>query len=201
MKKIKKLIKFLVGKGPKRNKIYIHKPFTKYIDKTANITLMGYLELNKNWNKKLQKRNKISGQLLLEKNASLISDCFSSYSGSKINVYKNAKIELGRSYINHDCCIDCYNHIKIGDFCAIADGVKIRDSNNHNVLENDFIQTEEIIIGDHVWIGMNAIVLPGVHIGDGSIVAAGAVVTRDVEKNTMVAGVPARCIKKNIFWE
>ena len=96
--------------------------------------------------------------MLLEKNASLISDCFISYSGSKINVYKNAKIELGRSYINHDCCIDCYNHIKIGDFCAIADGVKIRDSNNHNVLENDFIQTEEIIIGDHVWIGAKSFI-------------------------------------------
>ena len=52
-----------------------------------------------------------------------------------------------------------------------------------------------IHIGRHVWIGANATVLPGVTIGEGAIVAAGAVVTKDVPKNTMVGGVPARVIR------
>ena len=67
--------------------------------------------------------------------------------------------------------------------------------------ESELPDKGDTIIGNDVWIGQNVTIMPGVHIGDGSIVAAGAVVTRDVEKNTMVAGVPARCIKKNIFWE
>ena len=52
-----------------------------------------------------------------------------------------------------------------------------------------------IHIGKHVWIGSNATVLPGVTIGDGAIVAAGAVVTKDVPKNTIVSGVPARVMR------
>jgi acetyltransferase-like isoleucine patch superfamily enzyme len=51
------------------------------------------------------------------------------------------------------------------------------------------------VIGKNVWIGSNATILPGVTIGDGSIVAAGAVVTKDVPPNTVVGGVPARIIK------
>jgi len=53
-----------------------------------------------------------------------------------------------------------------------------------------------IHIGKNVWIGANASVLPGVSIGDGAIVAAGAVVTKDVEPNTIVGGVPAKMIKR-----
>lgn len=53
-----------------------------------------------------------------------------------------------------------------------------------------------IHIGKRVWIGANATVLPGVTIGDGAIVAAGAVVTKDVPENTVVGGVPARVMRK-----
>jgi acetyltransferase-like isoleucine patch superfamily enzyme len=53
-----------------------------------------------------------------------------------------------------------------------------------------------IIIGDGVWIASRVTVLPGVFIGDGSVVAAGAVVSRDVAPNTMVAGVPARLVRE-----
>jgi acetyltransferase-like isoleucine patch superfamily enzyme len=52
-----------------------------------------------------------------------------------------------------------------------------------------------IVIGDEVWIGINAVVLPGVTIGEGAIVAAGAVVTKDVPPYSIVAGVPAKVIK------
>jgi acetyltransferase-like isoleucine patch superfamily enzyme len=52
-----------------------------------------------------------------------------------------------------------------------------------------------IHIGKHVWIGANATICPGVSIGDGAVIAAGAVVNRDVDANTVVGGVPARVIK------
>ena len=56
-------------------------------------------------------------------------------------------------------------------------------------------------IGNKVWIATNALILPGVSIGDGAIVAAGAVVTKDVPAKCMVAGVPARVIKSNVEWK
>ena len=59
----------------------------------------------------------------------------------------------------------------------------------------DWLHPAPIVIGDRVWIGSNATVLPGVTIGDGAIVAAGAVVTKDVAPNTVVAGVPARLLR------
>ena len=56
---------------------------------------------------------------------------------------------------------------------------------------------DDIVIGKNVWIGARAIILPGVHIGDFSVVAAGSVVTEDIPPNVMVAGVPAK-IKKEL---
>ena len=60
--------------------------------------------------------------------------------------------------------------------------------------------TAPIVIGDHVWIGMNVIVLKGVTIGEGSIVAAGSVVNKDVPPHCLVAGVPAKVVKTDVTW-
>lgn len=57
-----------------------------------------------------------------------------------------------------------------------------------------------ISIGNHVWIGTNAIILKGVDIGDGAVVAAGAVVTRSVPPRCIVAGNPAKIVKENVEW-
>ena len=58
-----------------------------------------------------------------------------------------------------------------------------------------------IEIGNKVWIATGAMILPGVKIGDGAIVAAGAVVTKDVPERCMVAGIPAKVIKENVEWK
>lgn len=62
------------------------------------------------------------------------------------------------------------------------------------------VATKPTIIGDHVWIGNKAVILKGVTIGQGAVVAAGAVVSRDVPAHTLVAGVPAKPIKRNVKW-
>ena len=64
-----------------------------------------------------------------------------------------------------------------------------------------FVRNGGVRIGDKVWIATNAMILPGVTIGDGAIVAAGAVVTKDVPPRCMVAGVPAKVIKENVEWK
>lgn len=85
----------------------------------------------------------------------------------------------------------------------ISDDVRIQDSDNHYVVENgkNKSNTQPIIIGNHVWIGKNVLILKGVHIGDGVIVAAGSVVIRDVPPNSLLAGNPARVVKKDAMWK
>ncbi len=87
--------------------------------------------------------------------------------------------------------------ISIGNDVLIASHTVIT-SQTHDVYAKLFRKTmisKEVIIEDNVWIGAAAIILPGITIGTGSIVAAGSVVTKDVSAGTIVAGVPARVIK------
>lgn len=91
--------------------------------------------------------------------------------------------------------------VTIGNDVNIAQGV-VLSGLNHNFVERDVpiarqgVTTATITIGDDVWIGANAVILAGVSIGSHSVVAAGAVVTRDVAPHTLVAGVPAVAKKK-----
>jgi len=88
--------------------------------------------------------------------------------------------------------------VTIGNRCAIAAGTRIvTHSHDPNVLPISSLEVnKQVVIGDDVWIGTAAIVLPGVQIHDGVIVAAGAVVAKDIPANCMVGGVPAQIIKQ-----
>lgn len=114
---------------------------------------------------------------------------------STIYIHPNALLTIGKNTYLNGCVIDCSFQITIGNDCALADGVRIMDNTWH--LPNS---QRGVRIGNKVWIATNAIILPGVTVGDGAIVAAGAVVTRDVPEMCMVAGVPARVIKENVEW-
>ena len=97
-----------------------------------------------------------------------------------------------RTIVNRGCCLDARSGLRIGDDVSISPEVAILTT-QHDVANRDFaLQGRAVVIEDHVWIGMRAMVLPGVTIGRGAVVAAGAVVTRDVAPLDIVAGVPAR---------
>ena len=89
----------------------------------------------------------------------------------------------------------------IGNHVNLAQGITIT-ALNHNFedaskrIDEQGISTKPVVIGDDVWIGANAVILPGVTIGSHCVVAAGAVVTKDVPDNCVVGGVPAKVIKK-----
>lgn len=94
--------------------------------------------------------------------------------------------------------ISACDEVSIGDSCMLANGVYITDSDWHGIY-NRVERPREVApvrIGDNVWLGDHATVLKGVSIGDNSIVAARAVVVRDVPPNVVVAGNPAKVVKE-----
>ena len=90
--------------------------------------------------------------------------------------------------------------VVIGSHVNLAQGITVT-ALNHNFqdttkqIDEQGISTKSVVISDDVWIGANAVILPGVTIGHHAVVAAGAVVTNDVPDNCVVAGVPAKIIK------
>lgn len=106
-------------------------------------------------------------------------------------------ITLGRNvFINACCCFQDWGGITIGDGTLIGHGVVLATI-NHGFPpdERGDNYPAPIVIGKNVWIGSHATILPGVTIGDEAIVAAGAVVNRDVPAGMVVGGVPAKVIK------
>ena len=104
------------------------------------------------------------------------------------------KVELGeRNVINFGCLFDGRIHrISTGSDVSIGPEASILTLGHDPQSPNFENCGGDVTIGDHVWIGYRAIIMPGVTIGEGSVVAAGAVVTGDVTPYTIVAGVPAR---------
>ena len=148
-----------------------------------------------------------------------------SVKGISVNCIFGKNIEITESVIFPGCNIGDYTYLNrcsvfsgnIGRFCSIGYGSIIGPSDHplniattHPILYDSkyikynkelnnrqlaFKQSEPPCIEDNVWIGANAIILRGTNIGEGSVIAAGAIVTKDVEPYTIVAGVPARKIK------
>ncbi len=106
-------------------------------------------------------------------------------------------ITIGKDvFINSGCHFQDQGSITIGDGSLIGHNVVLVTINHDlNPKENRKNHYAPIKIGSHVWIGSNATVLPGVTVGDWAVIAAGAVVTKDVPARTVVGGVPAKILK------
>lgn len=123
-----------------------------------------------------------------------------------VQVYaKDAEIVIGNgTLINGNVQINAIERIEIGGDCRIAQGVIIRDNDGHR-LSTDGSQPEmyrrQVKIGNHCWLGQRAMVLKGVTIGDNAVIAAGAVVTRDVAPGSLAGGVPAKTMYDSVVWE
>ena len=99
--------------------------------------------------------------------------------------------------------LEPYN-IKIGEDCMLSYDIEIRNTDSHKIYDKNtnkrINEGNGVSIGNHVWLGMRAIILKGVTIEDNSIVAGGSIVTKDVKVNTIVSGNPAKQIKENVYW-
>lgn len=123
--------------------------------------------------------------------------------GSYIQVGKNANLSIGNTFINREVKIICNNKITIGDNCIIAMGTVIRDNDggNHKIISPYYTNSKPITIGNHVWIGENVMILKGVSIGEGAIIAAGSLVTKDIPPHCLAMGTPAKIVRENVEWE
>ncbi len=139
----------------------------------------------------------------------------SCYAGCSFAVGLNGQCTIGDFTLLNGALIMAEEKIEIGSYCLVSWNVGIADSDFHPIepaqrlidaqaLAPFFknrparppLATAPVKIGDNVWIGMNAVILKGVTIGENSVVAAGSVVTKDVEPNVVVAGNPAAVVKR-----
>lgn len=135
---------------------------------------------------------------------------FKSKIGKRVVFYPNIWVFTGRNLVLGDdvdlatgVLITTDGGVSIGDRTLVGYGTKILSS-NHNVpkLPSHIFDSGHtkapVVIGNDVWLGANCIILPGVTVGDGAIIAAGSVVTKAVPANVFVGGVPAKIIKERV---
>ena len=137
------------------------------------------------------------------------------YAGCSFAVQKDGRCVVGDFTLLNGAIVMAEELVEIGSHCLVSWGVGIADSDFHplepaqrlidsqalapffkNRPPRPKLKTAPVRIGDNVWIGMNAVILKGVTIGENSVVAAGAVVTKSIPPNTIVAGNPAVAVKK-----
>lgn len=116
---------------------------------------------------------------------------------SKISCPK--KIDRGTRYpgLSMGCHIDGRNGIKFGRNVWVGPRVSVISMNHDTNNYRNYVKSGPVIIGDNCWLGANAVILPEVELGEHTVVAAGSIVTKSFkEGNQVLAGVPARVVKK-----
>lgn len=114
-----------------------------------------------------------------------------------IKVAQGAALSMGDDVgINYGVSIEAWHDMRIGSNVLIAPYVSIIDDHRHLVQPDAIRYPGPVVIGNNVWLGRSVAVMPGVTIGDGSVIGAHSVVTRDIPPNSFAAGAPARVVSK-----
>ena len=145
-----------------------------------------------------------NSKLILEEDASFVlTGKAMIQSGAMIFVGRGKTLKIGRSTFTSNIKILAHDDITIGDNCIFGWECQIFSGDGHPIYQEESIINKDVpvVIEDNVWVGSRALILKGVRVGKGSIVAAGAVVTKNVPPNCIVAGNPAKVVKENISWK
>jgi acetyltransferase-like isoleucine patch superfamily enzyme len=180
----------LISKGIKVGKrFYIQGvPYLKIYGSSSRINIGNNVSIYGN----IDLRNRENGTIIIEDNVSFDTNC-------RLVAANNATLLLKEGVsMGGYCVFNCGTHVSVGKNTMLAGNCHIQSS-NHGMKKSQLINLQdhtygEIDIGDDCWLGQRVSVTLGVVIGDGAIVGAGAVVTRDLDKNSKNVGVPARKI-------
>lgn len=151
---------------------------------------------------KIGKFTRVAGKIFVSNLGQIIIGdhvlIYSHYSHSVLSSFPGGTIEIGdRTFLNYGIDIAATKLVKIGKDCMIGTHVIILDNDFH--LINDRQQRpnpKPVLINDKVWIGNRAIILPGVTIGENSVIGAGSVVVNSIPANSIAVGNPARVVKE-----
>lgn len=132
--------------------------------------------------------------------------------GDKVQLHHNVKLSVWGT--DNFAALEIGNNTNIGDRTEIHAGKSVKIGNNCNIswdcciMDRDYHKFNsevesygEVVIEDNVWIGCRSMILKGVRIGEGAVVAAESVVTKDVPPKTVVGGNPAKVLKEGIYWK
>jgi acetyltransferase-like isoleucine patch superfamily enzyme len=118
------------------------------------------------------------------------------FPGVRIECQTGGSVRIGKgTYLNRNTAIVAAQQVTIGANCKIAWDVLIMDTDQHALRDGEQIGTRPVLIEDDVWIGARAIILKGVTIGQGAVIGAGAIVTKDVSAQTLVVGPRATAVR------
>lgn len=140
----------------------------------------------------------------MEEIREILSELFGYKVPDSFRVFPPFYTDFGRNihvgdnvFINACCQFQDQGGVWLGDGCLIGHNVVLATLNHDlDPARRQICVPKRIVVGKNAWIGSNSTILAGVTIGDNAVVAAGAVVTKDVEANTIVGGVPAKFIKR-----
>ena len=171
------------------------------ISKSARIVKHGKTVLGE----KLKfKKSKLETRLFVGKNATLeLGDGILIGYGADIEVFDGATLKIcGQNASNVGLTIICGDRMEIGRYAIMGRNVTIRDNNGKHYLSlPGYRDSRPVVIGEKVWLCEQSTVMPGVKVGDGSIVAARSLVTGNVPAHTLVSGNPCQVTDEEVIWK
>lgn len=121
-------------------------------------------------------------------------------------LWRRSVIKIEENTTSNGLAVVCdMSEVLIGADCLFSDGILLQSADQHGIVD---LQSGQIInnrmrkisIGEHVWLGRKSTLLPDISVGNGSIIGAGAIVTKDVPENSVAVGIPAKVVKSKTTW-
>lgn len=192
--------------NPGQEKSVLPKNLSKYVESPKGTVISILKWVNARW--QLRKCNKVgrftrvTGKVFVNNMGEIVIGervlILSHYAHSVFATFPGGIIEIGdRTFLNYGIDIAATKLVKIGKDCQIGTHVVILDNDFHMLKNRHQLPVAEpVIINNNVWIGNRALILPGVTIGENSVIGAGSVVVKSIPANSVAVGNPAKVIKE-----